>query len=78
MTKNVGTTDKVIRIVIAAIAATLIITKTLTGVWAIVIGIIGAAMLVTVINGFCGIYKIFGVSTCPMKKEDISEDSSGS
>lgn len=72
MKKNVGTTDKVIRIIIAVAAAGLIITQTLTGIWAIVVGIIGGAMLVTSLTGFCGLYKVFGMSTCPMKTDDSS------
>ncbi|MCF8231696.1 MAG: DUF2892 domain-containing protein [Bacteroidales bacterium] len=72
MTKNVGTTDKVIRVVIAAVAAGLIITKTLTGVWAIVAGIVGAAMLITSVAGFCGLYKLFGMSTCPTNTDKTS------
>lgn len=72
MKKNVGTTDQIIRVIIAAIAVGLIITKILTGTWAIVAGIIGAAMLVTAVTGVCGLYKVFGMSTCPMKTDDSS------
>jgi len=72
MKKNVGTTDKVIRIIIAVVAAGLIITQTLTGIWAIVVGIVGAAMLVTSLTGVCGLYKVFGMSTCPMETDDSS------
>ncbi len=70
MKKNVGTADQIIRIVIAAVAAGLIITKTLTGTWAIVVGIVGAAMLITAVTGFCGLYKIFGMSSCPAKPKE--------
>lgn len=70
MKKNVGTADQIIRIAIAAVAAGLIITKTLTGTWAIVAGIVGAAMLITAVTGFCGLYKVFGMSTCPAKPKE--------
>jgi len=70
MKKNVGTADQIIRVVIAAIAVGLIITKTLTGTWAIVAGIVGAAMLITAVTGFCGLYKVFGMSTCPAKSKE--------
>jgi hypothetical protein len=69
MQTNVGTTDKVIRIIIAAAAAALIVTNTLTGTWAIVVGIVGAIMLITGLTGFCGLYKVFGMSTCPIEKK---------
>lgn len=70
MKANVGTTDKVIRFLIAAAAAALILTNTLTGTWAIVAGVVGGAMLITGLTGFCGLYKVFGMSTCPMKKTE--------
>lgn len=70
MKKNVGTTDQIVRVIIAAVAVGLIITKTLTGTWAIVAGIVGAAMLLTAVSGFCGLYKVFGMSTCPKKSGD--------
>jgi len=68
MKTNVGTADKVIRIIIAAVAAALIVTNTLTGTWAIVAGVVGGIMLITGLTGFCGLYKVFGMSTCPMEK----------
>jgi hypothetical protein len=70
MNANVGTTDKVIRFIIAAAAAALILTNTLTGTWAIVAGVAGGIMLITGLTGFCGLYKVFGMSTCPMKKTE--------
>ena len=69
MKTNVGKVDKIIRIIIAAVAAALIATSTLTGTWAIVVGIVGAAMLITGLTGFCGLYKVFGMSTCPMENK---------
>ena len=70
MKTNVGKADKVIRVIIAVVAAALIVTQTLTGTWAIVVGIAGAAMLITSITGFCGLYKVFGMSTCSMKETE--------
>ena len=47
MKKNMGMLDKIIRFVIAAVIAYLIFTKVLVGVWAIVLGILGAIFLVS-------------------------------
>ena len=69
MKTNVGKVDKIIRIIIAVVAAALIVTNTLTGTWAIVVGIVGAAMLITGLTGFCGLYKVLGMSTCPMENK---------
>ena len=63
MKKNIGTADKVIRIVIALTAAVLIVTETLTGTAALIIGIIGVVMLLTGLAGFCGLYSLLGIST---------------
>ena len=68
MKTNVGTIDKVIRILIAIAVAVLIILGILKGTWAIVLGIVGGIFLVTAITGFCGLYTIFGIRTCPVKK----------
>jgi hypothetical protein len=62
MKKNVGTTDKVIRIIIGlGIAAAGFYFKSWWGLLAIV-------PLATAIMGNCGLYSIFGCSTCPSKK----------
>jgi hypothetical protein len=61
MKVNVGNVDKGIRII--------------AGLAAIVLGIVlhpgfyilGAALIVTAFTGVCGIYALFGISTCPRK-----------
>lgn len=70
MKTNVGTVDKVIRFLIAAAAAALILTNTITGTVAIVVGIIGGVMLVTGLTGFCGLYKVLGMNTCQVKESE--------
>lgn len=62
MNKNVGTTDKIIRIVIGlGIAAAGVYYQSWWGLLAIIP--LGTAFL-----NFCGLYSIFGISTCPAKK----------
>lgn len=60
--KNVGGIDKILRIVIGA----LLIVGALMGygVWMW----IGVVPLLTGLTGRCGAYKLFGMSTCPLKK----------
>lgn len=67
MKKNIGKFDSIIRYIIALVAAILIFTNTLTGTAAIIAGVIGAAMLITGLIGWCGLYSLFGMSTCPAK-----------
>jgi len=63
MKQNMGNTDKIIRLVVAAIIAVLYFTGQLSGVAAIVLGIIAVAFVVTSILGWCPSYLPFGIST---------------
>ena len=64
MKKNVGSTDKIIRLLIAAVIAILILTGVLSNIVAIIFGIIAAAMIITSFISFCGLYAVFGWNTC--------------
>ncbi|MGH7519910.1 MAG: YgaP family membrane protein [Gemmatimonadales bacterium] len=63
MTKNMGTTDRVIRTLVAVAIAVLYFTGTIGGTLAIVLGIVAVAFLVTSLVGWCPSYLPFGVST---------------
>ncbi|HAF49015.1 MAG TPA: DUF2892 domain-containing protein [Anaerolineaceae bacterium] len=63
MKKNMGSTDKIIRLVLAALIAVLYITNVIIGTWAIVLGILAVILLVTGLVGVCPLYKLFGIST---------------
>lgn len=70
MKKNMGTADKVIRILIALIIAVLYFTNVITGTLGIVLLIVAAIFLLTSLISFCPLYTIFGLSTCPAKERD--------
>jgi uncharacterized membrane protein YfcA len=61
---NVGSTDRILRIVVglALIGATL---AGMIGVW----GWIGVVPLLTGIFKFCPAYTLLGMNTCPMEKK---------
>lgn len=63
MTKNMGTTDRVIRTLVAVAIAVLYFTGTIGGTLAIVLGIVAVAFLVTSLVGWCPSYLPFGLST---------------
>ncbi len=63
MKKNVGSTDKIIRLVIAAIVAGLYFTGNLTGTWAIVGLVVLAITVLTSLVGVCPLYSIIGMNT---------------
>ncbi len=61
--KNMGTLDRVIRLVIAAVIAILYFTGNLSGLAAIILGILAIIFVVTSFVGFCPGYLPFGLST---------------
>jgi hypothetical protein len=68
MKKNMGSTDKIIRIVLAAVFAYLYFSGTVVGTYGIILLVLGAVFLLTSIISFCPLYAIVGLSTCPAKK----------
>jgi hypothetical protein len=68
MKKNVGTTDKWIRWIAAAGLLGLYFSP-LASNWAYswVLLIAAGAALATGLVGFCGLYTLLGISTCPLK-----------
>lgn len=68
MKKNMGNTDRIIRILLAVVFAVLYFTNTVTGTFGIVLLVLGAVFLLTSVISFCPLYPIFGINTCPAKK----------
>jgi asparagine N-glycosylation enzyme membrane subunit Stt3 len=68
MKKNVGNTDKIIRLVIAVALIALYFTGKITGALGIVGLVVAAVFAVTSFAGTCPIYSILGASTCPVKE----------
>ena len=60
---NEGTIDRVLRVVVGLVLISLVFVGPQTP-W----GWIGVVPLLTGVIGFCPAYRIFGISTCPMKK----------
>lgn len=67
MKKNMGTIDKVIRILVAVVVVVLYFTHVISGVLAIILLALSAIFVVTSLLGFCPIYLPLGLST--RKKE---------
>ncbi|MBK7939049.1 MAG: DUF2892 domain-containing protein [Lewinellaceae bacterium] len=66
MKKNMGSTDKVIRIILAVVFAALYFTGTVTGLVAYILLAFGAIFVLTSLISFCPIYALVGLSTCPV------------
>ena len=65
MKVNEGTLDRVIRVLLGIVLISLVYVGPKTA-W----GWIGLLPLATGIFGFCGLYSLLGISTCPMKRHD--------
>ena len=63
MIKNMGTADRVIRTVLALIVIALYFTGKITGVTAIILGIVAVIFLLTSLITFCPLYVPFKLST---------------
>jgi hypothetical protein len=68
MKKNMGTTDKVIRIVIAFVIIGLYFANVISGTVAIVLLIFSAIFILTSLIGFCPLYLPFGINSNRKKK----------
>jgi len=67
MKTNMGLVDRIVRVVLALIVGVLFLTGQISGVAAIILGILAVVFLLTSIVSFCPLYLPFGIST--KKKE---------
>ncbi|MFN5295149.1 MAG: DUF2892 domain-containing protein [Flavobacteriales bacterium] len=68
MKANMGTTDKIIRLLLAAVFATLFFTETVSGTIGIVLLVLAIVFTLTSFVSFCPLYAPFGISTCTTQK----------
>lgn len=65
MKRNVGGVDRVVRSVLGVALA--YAAATVGGTWAWVAGAGAAVMLGTALVGFCPLYALLGIATCPVR-----------
>jgi hypothetical protein len=63
MKQNMGTLDRIFRLIVAVIIAGLYLTGQLSGIAATILGIVAVVFLVTSILGLCPAYLPLGLST---------------
>ncbi len=63
MKKNVGSIDKVVRILMALVVIVLYFTNVISGTVAILLLILSAILILTSLISFCPIYWPFGINT---------------
>lgn len=67
MKKNMGTADRVIRLIIAGLVATLYFTNTISGILGIVLLALAGIFVLTSFISFCPLYTLFGIKTCKVE-----------
>lgn len=67
MNKNMGSADRIIRLIVAAIITILYFTDTINGALALVLLILAGIFVLTSFVSFCPLYFPFGLSTCKKK-----------
>ncbi|WP_345156555.1 DUF2892 domain-containing protein [Pontibacter saemangeumensis] len=65
MKKNMGNADRLIRLILAVVVGVLFYTGVVTGTVAIVLLVLAGIFLLTSLVGYCPLYALLGVSTCP-------------
>ena len=68
MKKNMGTADRIIRLVLAAVFAGLYFGGIVTGTFGIILVVLGAVFVLTSLVSFCPLYTLVGLNTCSAKK----------
>lgn len=67
MKKNMGSLDRIVRIVLALVIAVLYFTNVVSGVLGIVLLVLAGVFVLTSFISFCPLYLPFGISTCKKK-----------
>jgi uncharacterized membrane protein len=75
MKKNMGSIDKVIRLLLAALIIVLALTKVITGTLAIVLIILAVIFVLTSIISVCPLYLPFGINTVKKNQQQQSAQS---
>ncbi|SOE20647.1 Protein of unknown function [Spirosomataceae bacterium TFI 002] len=69
MKNNVGSKDKVIRLAIATFIGFLLYSDTISGTLGIIAFVVAVILVATSIFSFCPLYRVFGLSSCPVPKQ---------
>lgn len=69
MKKNLGTTDKLVRLLVAILVLVLYLTHTISGNMALLLGFFAFIFALTSYISFCPIYWMFGINTCKVDQK---------
>ena len=68
MTTNESTLDRIIRGIVGAIALVIAVVVGMGSVGGILLVVVGGILVVTAAVGFCPLYRVLGMNTCPVSK----------
>ena len=68
MKKNMGGTNRIVRLLLAVVFAALFFTNTVTGTLGIVLMVLAVIFVLTRQVSFCPLFAPFGINTYPAKK----------
>ncbi len=68
MTKNIGQTDKIIRIVLGLGLAALDFFEVVKGPFSWILSVVAVVLIATALINFCPLYTLLGKNTCEVKK----------
>lgn len=68
MKKNMGSADKMIRLIVAVVIAVLYFTNIISGTLGIALLVFAGIFVATALISFCPLYTIFGINTCSTKR----------
>lgn len=69
MKKNMGTLDRILRVIASVILTILYFTDIITGTIGLIVFVFACVMFLTSIIGNCPPYTIMGINTCKVKPE---------
>jgi len=63
MKKNMGHTDRIVRLILASLFAILYFTGVVSGTWGVILLILAIVLIVTAYFKFCPLYALFKLNT---------------
>lgn len=69
MKKNMGATDRTIRVLVAVVLSVLYYTQIISGTIGIALLVVAGIFVLTSVVSFCPLYAPLGISTCPVDRK---------
>ena len=63
MVNNMGSSDRTLRVILAVVIIALYALKMISGLAAIILGVIAAIFIITSAIGYCPLYQVIGINT---------------